>query len=125
MKEQCIYLLLRIQITRLYQIVVGDKKYLKLSNVKVFTIPHYDKLRISDLVSFGGMQIDIDLYLPDYEYAKLPNIQWLCNVLNILIGPGLKKCIDDKVKQRAKYVVNKKQFSVKQFLSLLVYYELR
>ena len=52
-----------------------DKKYLKWSNVKICTILYYDKLRISDLVKFGRTQIVIDFYLPDSEYAKLPNRQ--------------------------------------------------
>ena len=102
--------------------MVGDKTYLKWSNVKVCTIPHSNKLRIYNLVSFGRTQIEFDYYLIDYEYAKFPNKQWLCNVLNALIGPALKKYIDDMVKQRVKYVVNKKKLSVKalpEFISIL------
>ena len=41
--------------------------------------------------------------------------------MNTLIGLDLKKYIDDKVKQRLKYVVNKKQLSVKappEFISI-------
>ena len=49
------------------QIMVGDKKYLKWSSVKVCTTPHYGKLRISELIKFARTQIDIDSYLPDYE----------------------------------------------------------
>ena len=101
------------------QIMVGEKKYLKWSSVKVCTIPHYGKLRISDLIKFTRTQIDIDSYLPDYEYTKLQNRQWLCNVLNTLIGPALKKYIDDNIKERAKYVVNQKKLSVKALPELI------
>ena len=62
------------------QIIFEDKKYLKWANVKICTILYYDKLRISDLVNFRRTQIDIDSYLPDSEYAKLPNRQWIFNV---------------------------------------------
>ena len=41
--------------------------------------------------------------------------------MNTLVGPAFKKYIDDKVKQTAKYVINKKSLSVKalpEFISV-------
>ena len=43
------------------QIIAGDKKFLKWLSVKVCTIPHYEKLRIPDLIKFARTQIDIAL----------------------------------------------------------------
>ena len=42
------------------QILVGDKKYLKWSSVKVCTVPHYKMLRITDLIKFARAQVGID-----------------------------------------------------------------
>ena len=56
---------------------MGRQEAFEVLNVKVCTIPHYNKLRIADLLKFARTQIDIDSYLPDYDYSKLPNRQWL------------------------------------------------
>ena len=70
-------------------------------------------LRITDLIKFARTQVDIDSYLPEYEYSKLPNRQWLCNAINTLAGPSLKRYVDDKIKERVKYIVNQKKLTVK------------
>ena len=79
----------------------------------VCTIPHYMMLRITDLLKFARTQVDIDSYLPEYGYSKLTNRQWLCNVINTLVGPYLKRYVDDKIKDRVKYIVNQKKLTVK------------
>ena len=102
----------------IYQIIVGENKHLKWKDVNVWTIPHYDKLRISDLLKFARSHIDIDSYLPDYEYNKYSNRQWLCNVLNTLLGSALTKYIEQSIENRVKYVVNKLSLQSKLSLSL-------
>ena len=93
--------------------LMGRQEAFEVLNVKVCTIPHYNKLRIADLLKFARTQIDIDSYLPDYDYSKLPNRQWLWNVLNTLLGPALKKYMSESIEGRVKYLINKKKLTVK------------
>ena len=95
------------------QLLVGEKKYLKWWNVKVCTIPHYDSLRIPDLLKFTRTKIDIDSYLWDYEYSKHPNKLCLYNVLNTLLGSVLRKYIDLNTEKKVKYIIKKKKLTVK------------
>ena len=54
------------------QIIFGDKKYLKLSNVKICTILYYDKIRISDLVNFEELKSTL---IPIYLILNMPSFQ--------------------------------------------------
>ena len=103
------------------QILVGDKKYLKWSSAMVCTIPHYKMLRITNLIKFARTQVYIDSYLPEYEHSKLPNRQWLCNVINTLVGPSLKRYVDDKIKDRVSILLTRRNLQLKRFLNLFRY----
>ena len=103
------------------QIIVADNKQ-KWKHVNVWTIPHYHKLRICDLLKFARSHIDIESYLPDYENNKYPNRQWLCNVLNTLLGSNLTKYIEQGIRNKVKYVVIQKKLTVKalpEFINIL------
>ena len=95
------------------QILVGDKRYLKCSQIKVCSVPQLKGLRVEDLLKFAEENIDIKGYLPDYEYRKLPNRQWLCNMLNTLIGEKFKLYMKNVMKERVKHFINKRKMSVK------------
>ena len=73
------------------QILVGDKRCLKCSQVKVCRVPDLKGLTVEDLLAFGQQRATLNDYLPDYQYHKLPNRQWLCNVLNTLLGNTFTK----------------------------------
>ena len=103
------------------QILVGDKRYLKCSQIKVCSVPQWKGHLVEHLTSFAKEHIDIKAYLPDYEYHKLPNRQWLWNLLNTLIGDKFKAHIKATTKERTKYVINKRKMSVKalpEFISI-------
>ena len=36
-------------------------------------------------------------------------------MINTLVGPSLKRYVDDKIKDRVKYIVNQKKLTVKEF----------
>ena len=95
------------------QILVGDKKYLKRSHVKVCRVPHLKGLTVEDLLVFGQLKVNLNDYLPDYEYHKLPNRQWLCNMLNTLLGSTFAKFVKEWMKARVKHMVMKKKLTVK------------
>ena len=95
------------------QILTGEKKYLKSTQIKVCSVPHLAGLQIADLLKFGRLNGVIDDYLPEYEYKKLPNREWLWNVLNTLLGESFKSFVQTKIKERTKHVVTMKKLNVK------------
>ena len=104
------------------QILVGDKRYLKCSQIKVCSFPQSKGLRVEDSIRFAEEHIDIKAYMSDYEHHKLLNLQWLWNLLNTLIWDKFKTHIKATTKERAKYVINKRKMSVKalpEFISIL------
>ena len=46
-----------------------------------------------DIIKFAKTKIDINSYLPDYEYLKESNREWLWNVVNSLIPNEFQKYI--------------------------------
>ena len=103
------------------QILVGDKRYLKCSQIKVCSAPQLKGLCVEDLLKFAEESIDIKGYLPDYEYRKLPNRQWLCNMINAVIGKKFKLYMKNVMKERIIYFINKRKMSVKalsEFISI-------
>ena len=66
------------------KVIVGDNKYLKSKDVKVWQVPQIKGLKISHILEFARAKVDIDSYLPDYQYRKEPNRAWICNVINSL-----------------------------------------
>ena len=61
----------------IYQIMWGDKLYLKCSEVKVCKISYLKTLNVADLTEFTKENTNIDEFLPDYNYHKQPNREWL------------------------------------------------
>ena len=94
------------------QVIIGEKKLLKCSAIKVCRVPHLKHLRVEDLLAFGAKHINIDDYIPLYNYHKLPNREWLANVLNTLVGQKFKDFTEEKICARVKHIVNKKKLNV-------------
>lgn len=40
-------------------------------------VPHLEGLRVKEILAFARERADIDCFLPDYEYDKEPNREWL------------------------------------------------
>ena len=93
--------------------MVGDKKWLKSNNVKVCSVPHLDGLKISQIIEFSRQHVNIEAYLPDYEYSKYPNRDWLWNVVNSLLDKKFQELIQNKIWERTKKMVMKKKLSIK------------
>ena len=66
-----------------------------------------------ELIQFGEVNANISDYLPDYEYQKQPNRQWWCNVLNTLLRYKFSVFVQQKLKDRVKHFVRKKDLNVK------------
>ena len=71
----------------------GEKEYVKCRSIKVIQVPQYKGLTVRDIIKFAKTKIDINSYLPDYEYLKEPNREWLWNVVNSLIPNEFQKYI--------------------------------
>ena len=87
------------------QMIVGDINHLKLKDVTVWYVPRILVLKISQLLEFVRSIVDIDSYLPDYDYKKEQNRQWVFNVINSLINKDFQKLINLKIKEGLKHVV--------------------
>ena len=55
------------------QILVGDKRCLKSSQVKVYHVPDLKGLTVENLIAFGQQKATLNDHLSDYENHKLPN----------------------------------------------------
>ena len=91
--------------TFLRQIMHGDKRYIKLNKVLVIQVPQYKGLYVKDIMKFARSKIKIDDYLPEFEYNKEPNRQWLCNVVNSLIPEDFQNFIDEQVNLRRQFLL--------------------
>ena len=103
-------------------ILVGDKKVIKWKNAKVCSVPHLKGLTIKNLLEFAKTQIEIDMYIPDYEYDKTPDRSWIWNVINTLWQDKFRKFIDDKISERVKHSINMKSLNIKalpEFINIL------
>ncbi|CAI2366382.1 unnamed protein product [Moneuplotes crassus] len=91
----------------LRQILLGKKKYLNNSEVKIRRVPQYKGLRVSDIVEFGNSIINLTLYLPDFSYDRELNRECVCNVVNTLLPVEFAELITLKVKERNEEVLRK------------------
>ena len=95
------------------KVLVGDKKAIKWVDVKVCSVPHLKGLSIKELIEFSRTHFDVDTYIPDYEYDKNPNRNWIWNIINTLCQEDFKKYIERKISERAKHMIRMKSFNVK------------
>ena len=89
---------------------------MKCIQVKICCIPHLKGLIVGDLRAFGEKKTNLNDYLPDYGYHKIPNIQWLWNVLNTLLCNTFAKLVQEYVHGRVKHIMRKKDVCVKVLL---------
>ena len=85
--------------------MLEEKQYVSCSNVKVVSVPHYKGLNVKDIIRFTGMHINIDNYLPRYDYRKEPNRLWLCNLVNSLIQNEFQQFIDAQIIKREQNLI--------------------
>ena len=102
-------------------LLVRHKKVIKLKYLEVCSVPHLKGLTIKDLLEFVKTQIEIDMYIPDYEYDKTPNRSWIWNVINSLWRDKFSKFIDDKISERVKHTINMKSLNIRLFLNSSIY----
>ena len=53
---------------------------MKCKEVNVVRVPHLKNLKMKEIQAFARGQLDIAVYLPDFEYSKNPNREWHWNL---------------------------------------------
>ena len=89
----------------LRSIMLGNKLYIKCDDVAVIKVPQYKGLFVKDLLKFASTKVNIKRCIPDYEYSKEPNREWLCNLLNTLIPEDFKDFITEKTEIRKQELI--------------------
>ena len=90
------------------QIIWGEKLYLKCGEGKVCKVPHLKTLSVGSMLEFARNNTNIDEFLPDFNYQKLPNREWLWNLLNTILGERFREFIQSKQQERTEYIMEKK-----------------
>ena len=80
----------------------GEKEYVRCSAVNIINVPHYKGLKMRDIVDFARTKVNIASYLPDYDYVKDPNREWVWNIVNSLIHKEFQEFIQQKEDERRK-----------------------
>ena len=62
---------------------------------------------------FAASNFRISEYLPEYQYEKEPNREWLCNVVNYLIPEEFKAYIQVKIDQRKQDLIESQNLGIK------------
>ena len=88
--------------------MIGKKKYLLSNNVKIAKVPHTEKLRIRDMLAFASKHIEMQSYIPEYEYNKQSHYDWLYNAINSLIPDKFKAFILQALNQKKMFVMQKR-----------------
>ena len=105
----------------LRQLMIGQKKVLHNDDVKVINVAQINGLRVPQILLFARAKMDIDKYLPDYDYEKEPNRSWLANVVNSLIGKKFQDHIALIVKKQQKEKLKNQNLAIQalpQFVNI-------
>ena len=85
--------------------MTGMKNYITWDRVNVIKVPQYEGLTVKQILAVAQQHAEIQTYLPEYQYDKIPNREWVCNVANFLIPQEFKEFIDKKIKERMQSII--------------------
>ena len=98
--------------TYLKDIVRGAKKFIYSKDVNVIKLPQIKRLYVADLLKWGKQNTLINSYLPTYKYVKMPNRDWLCNVLNTIAFDNFQNYVKHAYKERETSLTLTKGFTL-------------
>ena len=81
-------------------------------DVSVIKLPQIKSLSIKEILYYVINNTNINEYLPEYSYDKLPNREWLCNGVNIVSGVLFKAFIQTALNSREKSILINKGLNV-------------
>ena len=105
----------------LRRLMKGEKLYVSCSDVEVIKVPQYKGLKVSDILKFAATKTNINIYLPEYDYPKEPNREWVCNIVNSLIPEEFQYFIKHKEEIRRREILMSNNLGMKvnpEFLSI-------
>ena len=70
-------------------------------------------MTISEILQFATDHFEVDEYIPNYEYSRHPNRNWIWIIINTACQEEFKQFIDEKISELVKYVVSKRSMNVK------------
>ena len=79
--------------------------FLYSKDVKWVKVPHIKSLSIQDILNFAKEYTDIESYLPNYNYDKFPNRDWLCNIINTIANKEFSSFISGAMEKREKLII--------------------
>ena len=97
----------------LRSIMRGDKLYVKWSDISVIKVPQYKGLRVEDIIKFASRSVNTKPYLPEYDYTKVPNREWIWNIVNSHIPNDFQKYIKLKEDERREELLMSSNLAIK------------
>ena len=93
-------------------VLIGDKSYIRCKDVRVIKVTHFDGLRVEGILGWARERVDIDRFLPEYEYDKEPSREWLCNAIHTLLDKQFTDFIIEKQRLREMKVITYKNLGI-------------
>ena len=103
--------------------MLGNKHYVKWSDVVAIIVSQYKRLQVKDRIKSASARINIKKYLPDYDYRKERNGEWLCSIINTLITEEFHVFIKKRSRRMREKLINSKILESKLNLNSLAYSE--
>ena len=111
MKERFIFLQLKIlTISTNHKLLSDISSIWSEIKIIVYLVPHLKCLAAEDLLKFEEENSNIKYYLPEDEYQKQTNRQWLFNILNTLLRDKFVDFVKEKMRERVKHASRKKEY---------------
>ena len=101
------------------QIICGEMLYLKWSEIKVCEVPHLKSLSVWVMLEFARNNTNVDEFLPDFNYQKQPNREWLWNFLNFVLGRDLNSLYNRSKWRELTTLWRKRRWGSEHYLSSL------
>ena len=102
-------------------VMMRDKKFITCEDDRVIKVPQIEGLTIKEILEFAGSKINIQEYLPEYDYECEHNKEWLWNMIHSLLGESIRKHVEKKWKERLTKPLEMKNLSTQilpQFVKL-------
>ena len=113
-REGKIYLPPKQEATQVFlrDLMMGKKKYITCEEVKCIKVPQYNGLTVKNIHDFAQRNFHVERFLPEYDYLKEPNREWLCNLVNSIIPEKFQKFIETKVEERRQLLINSQNLGI-------------
>ena len=107
------YLLLHMLIRSTCVEYESKKLFIRCSEVKVVKVSHIKGLEVPSILQFAYENENIRDYLPEYDYTKEPNREWIWNIVNTLSHEKFQEFILSKISLREAELTKSKNLNVR------------